>query len=108
MFDFLVDPDLTYWLILSAALFSIGLYGFFTKTNAIAVLMCVELMLNAVAINFISFNRYVATENLDGQIMGIFIIAVAAAEVVVGMAIIVQLFASQKHLNVSKMKNLKG
>ncbi len=107
MIDVIMDPGLTYWLLLSCLLFSIGLYGFFTRENAIGILISVELLLNSAAISFVSFNNYVVTEGLDGQIMTMFIIAVAAAEVVVGMAIFIQIFSKQKHLSTSDLNELK-
>ncbi|MBT4762180.1 MAG: NADH-quinone oxidoreductase subunit NuoK [Bdellovibrionaceae bacterium] len=106
MLSIIQEPGLTYWLLLSTVLFSIGLYGFFTRTNAIGILISVELMLNAAAISFVSFNNFAVTGDLDGQIMTMFIIAVAAAEVVIGMAIFIQIFSKQRHLNVTKMNEL--
>ncbi|MBF0503360.1 MAG: NADH-quinone oxidoreductase subunit NuoK [Candidatus Riflebacteria bacterium] len=96
------------WLIVSSAIFSIGLYGLLTRRNAVAVLMAVELMLNSAAFNFVIFNHYCKPSTVDGQIMAIFIIAVAAAEVVVGMAIFVALFRYKKTVDVNEMNLLKG
>jgi NADH-quinone oxidoreductase subunit K len=79
---------LTHYLILSAILFSIGLYGVLAKRNAVIILMCIELMLNAVNITLVAFSRYVVPTLLTGQIFAIFVIVVAAAEVAVGLAII--------------------
>ena len=67
-----VTPGMPHWLVLSAILFSIGLYGLLTRRNAVGVLMAVELMLNSAALNFVVFNRYVAKASLDGHIMAIY------------------------------------
>ncbi len=76
------------YLVLSAVLFSIGLYGALTKRNAIAILMSIEIMLNAVNIAMVAFSRYIVPLLLTGQVFAIFIIVVAAAETAVGLAII--------------------
>jgi len=109
MTEFLVShsPGVRDWLILSSILFAIGLYGLLTRRNAVAVLMAIELMLNAAAINFVVFNRFTAPGLMDGRIMAIFIIAVAAAEVVVGMAIFVALFRRRGTVDVNRMDILK-
>ncbi len=106
-------PTLTHWLILTSALFSIGLYGMLTRRNAVGVLMSLELCLNAAAVNFVLFNRYLAptaqggAERLDGAVMTIFVIAVAAAEVVVGMAIFVAMYAERRTVDVTRLDALK-
>jgi len=101
-------PGLAHWLVLSTVLFSIGLYGLLTRRNAVGVLMAVEIMLNSAALNFVAFNRYVSPGSVDGQIMAIFVIAVAAAEVVVGMAIFVALFRYRHTVDVNKINALRG
>ena len=101
-------PGPMHWLFLAALLFSIGIYGLMTRRNAVGILMSVELMLNAAALNFIIFNRYVMPEKVDGELMAIFIIAVAAAEVVVGMAIFVAMFKHSKTSDVTRINILKG
>ncbi|HBF33236.1 TPA: NADH-quinone oxidoreductase subunit NuoK, partial [Candidatus Sumerlaeota bacterium] len=84
------QPHLIHWLALSTALFAIGLYGLLTRKNAVGVLMSVEIMLNSAALNFVIFNRFNGGEGrVDGHVMALFVIAVAAAEAVVGMAIFV-------------------
>jgi len=109
LIDFLISiaPTLKHWLILSSALFAIGLYGVLVRKNAISVLMAIELMLNSAAFNLIVFNRYMAPEGVDGQVLAIFVIAVAAAEVVVGMAIFVTLFGHRKTLDVTRIASMK-
>ena len=97
------QPGPAAWLLLGAALFAIGLYGVLTRRNAVGVLMAVELMLNAAALNFVVFNRFGAPATTDGQIAALFVIAVAAAEAVVGMAIFVALFRRRGTVDVNRM-----
>lgn len=98
---------LYHFLILSAALFSIGFYGAVSKKNAIAVFMGIELMLNSVNINLVAFNHYVQPQILAGHVFAIFIIAVAAAEVAVGLAIILSLYRHRKSTTVDDIDLLK-
>ncbi|MCM2322508.1 MAG: NADH-quinone oxidoreductase subunit NuoK [Oligoflexia bacterium] len=100
-------PGPLHWLVLTALLFAIGTYGILTRRNAVGVLMAVELALNSGALNFVVFNRYVAPAGVDGQIMSIFVIAVAAAEVVVGMAIFVVLFRHRQTVDVTRMNRIR-
>lgn len=100
-------PTVQHWLVFSSLLFAIGLYGLLTRRNAIAILISVELMLNSVALNFVVFNFFGTPAKIDGHIMAIFIIAVAAAEVVVGMAIFVALFRYRRTVDVTKMDRMK-
>lgn len=97
-----------YPLLLGAFLFGIGLYGALTKTNAIRILMCVELMLNAVNLNFITFSRYITPGDMRGQIFTIFVMTVAAAEAAVGLAIILILGRNRKVVDIDKITLLKG
>lgn len=101
-------PGLMHWLALSTLLFAIGMFGVLTRKNAVGVLMSIELMLNSTALNFIIFNHYSSTPFLEGALMVIFIIAVAAAEAVVAMAIFVTLYRSGKTVDVTKIDRLKG
>jgi NAD(P)H-quinone oxidoreductase subunit 4L len=98
---------LEHYLILSAVLFSIGLYGVLAKRNAVIILMCVELMLNAVNITLVAFSRYVVPVMLTGQVFAIFVIVVAAAEVAVGLAIIFAIYRGLEDIDVSKIDLLK-
>ncbi len=109
MLEFLAPhkPGHVEWLLLSATLFAIGLYGVLTRRNAVGILISVELMLNSAALNFVVFNRFVAPAACDGQITAIFVIAVAAAEVVVGMAIFVALFRHRGTIDVNRMNTMK-
>jgi len=98
---------LYHYLILAAALFSIGLYGAVSKKNAIGVFMGIELMLNSVNINLVAFNHFLKPEVLAGHTFAIFIIAVAACEVSVGLAIILSLYRHRKTTTVDDIDLLK-
>ena len=96
-----------HYLVLAAILFAIGLFGVITRRNAIGILMSLELMFNAANINFVAFNKYVATDALIGQMFAIFVVVVAAAEAVVGLAIVLLLYRNWRGIetdNVSVMK----
>lgn len=98
---------LEHYLILSAVLFSIGLYGALTKRNAVIILMCIELMLNAVNITMVAFSRYIVPALLTGQIFAIFIMVVAAAEVAVGLAIILAIYRGLETIDATKIDLMK-
>ncbi len=98
---------LQHYLILSAILFSIGLYGVLAKRNAVIILMCIELMLNAVNITLVAFSRYVVPAMLTGQVFALFVIVVAAAEAAVGLAIILAIYRGLEDIDVSKIDLLK-
>ncbi len=85
-------PPLSWYLILSAALFSIGLFGVLARRNAIAILLGIELMLNAVNINLVAFWRYGKPALIVGQVFAVIVFAVAAAEVAVGLALIISVY----------------
>ena len=95
----------TPFILLSAILFSIGAVGVLTRRNAIVVFMCVELMLNAVNLSLVTFSRMHG--NLDGVIMAFFVMVVAAAEVVVGLAIIMSIFRTRRSASVDDSNLLK-
>lgn len=99
-------PDTAAYLLLSATLFAIGLSGVILRRNMITVLMCVELMLNAVNINLIAFAERLS--HLEGQVFPIFVIAIAAGEAAVGLAIIIQLYRIKGTVNVDQADELKG
>jgi len=101
---------LSWYLILSAFMFSAGLFAALGRRNAIAVLMGIELMLNAANINLIAFWRFGVTpsENLDGQIFALFVIAVAAAEVAIGLALIISVYRNRRTVNLDDLDLLKG
>ncbi|MEE9497921.1 MAG: NADH-quinone oxidoreductase subunit NuoK [Nitrospinaceae bacterium] len=96
---------LSHYLILSATLFSIGVLGVLIRRNAIVVFMCVEIMLNAVNISLIAFDRYLNQH--DGQIFSFMVICVAAAEVSVGLAIVIALFRNKATVNLDEINLMK-
>jgi NADH:ubiquinone oxidoreductase subunit K len=98
---------LQHYLILSAVLFSIGLYGALAKRNAIVILMSIELMLNGVNIAMVAFSRYIVPLLLTGQVFVIFIMAVAAAEAAVGLAIIIAIYRYRETIDVTKINLMK-
>ncbi len=87
---------LSWYLILAAALFSIGLYGVLARKNAISILMSVELMLNAVNINLVAFWRYRDVQTVAGQVFALMVFAVAAAEVAIGLALVIAVYRRRK------------
>lgn len=103
----MMTPGLYQILFVSAALFFIGVYGFFTRRNLITMLMSIELILNSVNLNFIAFNKYVWPGRLDGLFFTIFIIAIAAAEAAVAIAIIINLYRTHKSIDVEQAEELK-
>jgi NADH-quinone oxidoreductase subunit K len=94
-------------LFVSTALFFLGMYGLFTRRNMITMLMSVELLLNSVNINFIAFNKYLYPEQLDGLFFTLFIIAIAAAEAAVGIAIIINLYRKHTSIDVEDAAQMK-
>lgn len=96
---------LSYYLVLSAILFGLGVVGFVFKRNIIAIFLCLELMLNAVNLSFVAFSY--AWQQLDAQVFVFFVIVVAAAEAAVGLAIVVVIFRNRASLNVERMNLLK-
>ena len=97
---------LYWWLTVAAALFCIGLYGALSRRNAIGVLMSIELMLNAVNINLVAFWRFITPQALTGQVFVIFVIAIAAAEVAVGLAIIISAYRRRKTVVVDDLDTM--
>jgi NADH-quinone oxidoreductase subunit K len=95
------------YLILSGLLFSIGVFGVLTRKNAIAVLMGVELMLNAANINLVAFSKFIDT-GLNGQIFALFSIVIAAAEVAVALAIVISIYKTTRTIDLDKEDTLKG
>jgi NADH:ubiquinone oxidoreductase subunit K len=98
---------LSHFLILGAVLFSLGVFGALTRRNAIAILMSIELMLNAVNLNFIALARYMPQVQITGQAFAVFVIAVAAAEAAVGLAIVLGLYRNFKTVNVDEINLMK-
>ena len=98
---------LDHYLVLSAILFCIGLYGALAKRNAIVILMSIEIMLAAVSIAMVGFSRYVVPVMLTGQVFAIFIMIVAAAEAAVGLAIIMSIYRNRETINASDINLMK-
>lgn len=98
---------LNHYLLLAAILFGIGVYGVLAKRNAVAILMSIELMLNAVNINFVAINKFIQPANTVGQLFAIFIIVVAAAEVSVGLALIISIYRHRKSVNLNDFNLMK-
>ena len=92
---------------LTTILFFIGIYGFLTRTNLIAMLMSLELMVNAEAINFVAINKYLHPAVLQGQVFSLFIIALAAAETALALAIILHLYRLTTTIDVKEVEELK-
>lgn len=101
------EIPLSHILLVSTALFFIGMYGLFTRRNMITMLMSVELILNSVNINFIAFNKYLYPDKLDGVFFTVFIITIAAAEAAVAIAIIINLYRSHQSIDVEDAGEMK-
>lgn len=99
---------LSAYLVLALILFCIGLYGALTKRNVIIVLISIELMLNAVNINLVAFSKFGINPDITGQVFALFVITVAAAEVAVGIAILIALYKNRRTVNVDEMNTLKN
>lgn len=99
--------SITEILSLTSILFFIGIYGFITRTNLISMLISVEIILNSTVINFIIINKYLYPELLQGVVYGIFIIAVAAAETALAVAIIINLYKQTSSVDVKETETLK-
>lgn len=98
---------ISYYILLSASIFSISLIGiFFNRRNLILILLCVELMLLASTINFVAFSAY--QSSIDGQIIALFVFAVAAAETAIGLAILVVYYRLKSTVDVDQVSSLKG
>jgi NADH:ubiquinone oxidoreductase subunit K len=102
-----MTTSLEHYLILSGLLFSIGLYGALTKRNAIVILMSIELMLNGVNIALVAFSRFITPVILTGQVFAIFIMVVAAAEVAIGLAVIIAIYRNRNTIDVNKINLMK-
>jgi NADH-quinone oxidoreductase subunit K len=98
---------LGHYVVLSALLFAVGIFGVLTRRNAIGVLMSLELIFNAVNINMVAFSRFLGPEPALGEIFTIFIIAVAAAESILGLAIILAIYRSRRTINADELNLMK-
>ena len=95
------------YVIVSAILFSIGIYGLVTKGNALRLFFAIEIVVNSANLNLVAFSRYLAPTNLEGQTFALFSIALAAAEAAVGLAIVMVTFRLNKDVDVFKLRKLK-
>lgn len=102
-----MDITIIWYLIPALIMFCCGVYGFITRKNMIAMLISLELMLNAVDINFVVFNRYLFPGQLEGMFFTLFAIAIAAAETAVAIAIIINVFRTAKNISVSDLIKMK-
>jgi NADH-quinone oxidoreductase subunit K len=98
---------LVYPLVFASFLFSVGVYGVLARRNAVMVLMSIELMLNAVNVNLIAFNAYLQDRLVAGQVFALFVIAVAAAEVGIGLAIVLLIFRNRETVNIDEVDLLR-
>ena len=98
---------LMYPLIFAAFLFAAGVYGVLARRNAVMVLMSIELMLNAVNVNLVAFNAYLRDQLVSGQVFALFVIAVAAAEVGIGLAIVLLIFRNRETVNIDEVDLLR-
>ncbi|MGI6208304.1 MAG: NADH-quinone oxidoreductase subunit NuoK [Anaerolineae bacterium] len=108
MQDIVGTVPLTWYLVVAAALFCIGLYGVLTRRNAVSVLMGVELILNAANLNLVAFWRHVGPEQLDGVVFALIVMTVAACEAAVGLALVIGVFRSQRSVDLSDVDKLQG
>jgi NADH-quinone oxidoreductase subunit K len=98
---------LLYPLVFASFLFSLGVYGVLARRNAVMVLMSIELMLNAVNVNLVAFNAYLRDQLVSGQVFALFVIAVAAAEVGIGLAIVLLIFRNRETVNIDEVDLLR-
>ncbi len=99
---------LHFFVLLSAVLFAIGLYGLISRRNAIAVLMSIEIVMNAANLNFVAFWRYLHPQSLEGVVFVLVTITVAAAEVAVGMAVVLSIYRTLHTVNVDEVAQMRG
>jgi NADH-quinone oxidoreductase subunit K len=97
---------LSWYMLLSMVIFAIGVFGFLSRRNIIIIFMSIELMLNAVNINLIALSHYL--QDIRGQILAFFVIAVAAAEAAIGLAIVIALFRNKATAHVDDVKEMRG
>ena len=98
---------LSWYLTLAAALFCLGIYGVLARRNAVAILMAIELMLNAVNLNLVAFWRFKAPDQLNGQAFAIFVFTVAAAEAAVGLALIISIYRNRETVIAEEINMMK-
>jgi NADH-quinone oxidoreductase subunit K len=103
----MLAPGLPHFLIVGAVLFGLGTYTVITRTNAVGILMGVELILNAANVNFIAFQRFNPSPLLTGQVFSLFVIVLAAAEAAIALAIVLAIFMNLKSIDVTQADALK-
>lgn len=99
---------LSWYLILAAAIFCVGVYGVLSSRNLISIIMSIELMLNAVALNFVAFARFVEPGQVTGKILAIMIYVIAAAESALGLALVISIWRTENTVSVEEISELKG
>lgn len=102
----MLQVGLTHFLVVSTILFSLGIYGIITRKNAVMVLMGIELILNAANINFVAFSKY-GNLGINGQLVALFVIILAAAEAAIALAIVLNVYKTFANVNVDEIDNLK-
>lgn len=107
MLNAICDVGLSHYLILSALLFSIGMYGIITRNSAFRVLMSIEIILNAVNINFVAFSYYVDPGLIRGQVFSLFVMAIAAAEAAVGLALLLLIYRNKTNIRMDSFNLLR-
>jgi NADH-quinone oxidoreductase subunit K len=104
----MMDVGLSHYLVLSAVLLSVGLYGVLSRRNAVAVLMSMELMLNSVNIALVAMSRYLPQVAAGGQVFALFVITVAAAEAAVALALLIAIYRTSGNVDVEQANGLQG
>lgn len=102
-----MEITVNHYLILSALLFCIGLYGLITRNNAFRVLMSIEVILNAININFVAFAHYMDPVMIKGQVFSLFVMAVAAAEAAIGLALLLLIYRNRVNINMDSFATMK-
>lgn len=100
--------SILFYAVPAVIMFAAGLYGFITRKNLIAILISLELMLNAVDLNFVIFNKFLYPEQMEGMIFSLFAIGIAAAETALALAIIINIFRSLKNVDITAINKLKN
>ena len=104
----MISQSLNSYLLISTALFTIGVFGLLLRRNLVALLISLELILNSASINFLAFNKFCITNKAVGQVFVIFIIALAAAEVCIALSLILLLYKQKDSINIEQANELKG
>ncbi|MBT6843418.1 MAG: NADH-quinone oxidoreductase subunit NuoK [Candidatus Melainabacteria bacterium] len=102
-----MEIGLNHYLILSALLFSIGIYGLITRNNAFRVLMSIEVILNAININFVAFAHYIDPIMVKGQVFSLFVMAIAAAEAAIGLALLLLIYRNRVNIRMDSFATMK-